>query len=286
MIFLVLLIVFFALFNLSFRAAQRHGVDLLPTGIVLFGTSALLYLALYLLHPAPLEMRTIGLAVAAGVLFQLMYLLMIPAMTDRGVSVMTALQQLSVLIPITISLAIFHEQPGLLKGLGALLCLVAMPLLSLDKGVSGEGVTSRKLAMYLGLTVVNGVALTASKIFHEWRVPEQLDAYMMVLTGTAALCGVPAALLRGRAGGEGPRLGFDGSAVAWGVYLGLALALGQLFMLLTLRHYEGAVAYPLSQAANVSLVTVVSGVLWRELPGRLGMTGIALAIVAVVLVNL
>jgi drug/metabolite transporter (DMT)-like permease len=283
MIALALLIICFALFNLSFRQAQRLGLDLHVLGVLLFGTGALLYALLYAAAPAPLSMTVVLLAVVAGVLFTGMYVLMIPTMSDRGVSLMTALQQLSVLIPMLASLLIYRETPSLVNAIGAGLCLVAMPFLALDRGVSREGVTGRKLLLFVGLMVVNGIALTAAKIFHELNAPEQLNGYMLILLFVAALGCVPFAAVSMR---HRPRVRYGPLTLGWGLYLGLVLALGQLFMLLSLRHYPGVVVYPLSQAANVSLVTLCSLLLWRERPGLLGFAGIALAVVAVVLVNL
>jgi drug/metabolite transporter (DMT)-like permease len=282
MLSLLLLIITFAAFNLSFRQAQRLGLNLHLLGVLLFATGALLYATLHAASPAPLSQTVVLLAVVAGLLFTGMYVLMITTMSDRGVALMTALQQLSVLFPMAASLLLYREHPSLISAIGAGLCLVAMPFLAFDKGLGEGGMTGRRVALCLGLMVVNGVALTASKIFNELHAPEQLNGYMAILLCTAAVACVPFAVVAVR---RAPRQRYGRLTVGWGVYLGLLLALGQLFMLLSLRHYPGVVVYPLSQASNVSLVTLVSLALWREKPGPLGFVGIALAVVAIVLVN-
>jgi len=283
MLSLLLLIICFAAFNLSFRQAQRVGLNLHVVGVILFFTGALLYFVLYRAAPAPLSQTVVLLGVVAGVLFTGMYVLMIPTMSDRGVSLMTALQQLSVLVPMAASLVLYHEHPSLIAAIGAGLCLVAMPFLTLDRGISGAGLTARKLALFVGLMVVNGVALTAAKVFNEFDAPEQLHGYMAVLLFTACAGCIPFALVSLRGA---PQRRYGRTTVGWGVYLGVLLAASQLFMLLSLRCYPGVVVYPLSQASNVSLVTLLSLLLWRERPGALGFVGIALAVVAIVLVNL
>lgn len=280
---LLLLIICFAAFNLSFRQAQRIGLDLHVVGVILFGSGALLYLVLHQASPAPLSQTVILLGIVAGVLYTFMYVLMIPTMSDRGVSLMTALQQLSALFPMAASLLIYREHPSLINGIGAGLCLVAMPFLSFDRGISAEGVTRGKLALFIGLMVVNGVALTAAKVFNELGVPEQLNGYMAILLFTACLGCIPFGVRSMR---QTPRKRYGRVTVGWGIYLGLLLALGQLFMLLSLHHYPGVLVYPLTMASNVSLVTVLSLLLWRERPGALGFVGIALAVIAIVLVNL
>jgi drug/metabolite transporter (DMT)-like permease len=282
MITLLLLIVLFAAFNLSFRQAQRAGLNLYVIGVILFAVGAALFGLRYLAVPVPLSQTVILLGLCAGVLFTLMYVLMIPTMSDRGVSLMTALQQLSVLFPLGASLLIYQERPSLLSAIGAGLCLVAMPFLALDRGISGEGLTRRKLFIFIGLMVVNGIALTAAKIFDELGLPEQLNGYLLILLGTAAAGCVPFAVASLR---QAPQKRYGGLTLAWGVYLGLLLGVDQLLILLALRLYPGVVVYPISQAGNLSLVTLLSLLLWRERPGLAGFIGIALAVVAVVLVN-
>lgn len=282
MIFLILLCIFFALFNVTFRAAQRASLNLYVLGVILFSTAAAFYVALYLTSPTPISLQTLILGLVTGSLFSAMYVLMIPTMSDRGVSIMTALQQLSLLFPLLASLVLYHEHPSLINSIGAGLCLVAMPFLSLDKGLSGQGITTRKLLIFIGLVVVNGVALTASKVFYEFKLPEQLNGYMLTLTASAAVCTLPFALKSRRDGPARP----PAQVLAWGVFLGVSLALGQMFMLLTLRYYPGVLAYPVSQAMNVSLVTLGSGIMWQEWPRPLARIGMGLALLAVVLVNL
>lgn len=280
---LLLLIIFFAGFNLSFRQAQRLGLNLHLLGVLLFATAALMYAILYASAPAPMSQTVILLGIIAGVLFALMYLLMIPTMSDRGVSLMTALQQLSVLFPMLASLLIYREQPSLSQTIGAGLCLVAVPFLAFDGGLSGRGMTGRRMLLAVGLMVVNGIALTASKIFDELQAPEQLNGYMGLLMLTACVGCLPSAVHAVRSRPPGVRYG--AVTLGWGAYLGVLLGLGQLFMLLTLRQLPGVVAYPVSQAGNVSLVTLLALLLWRERPGLAGFIGIAMAVVAVVLVN-
>ena len=223
MVWLLLLIVCFAAFNLSFRQAQRLGLNLHLLGAILFTAGGVLYLALYRAAPAPLSATVMALALVAGVLFTGMYVLMIPTMSDRGVSLMTALQQLSVLVPMAVSLALYREHPSLVNAIGAGLCLVAMPFLTLDRGVSQAGVTGRKLLLFLSLMLVNGIALTAAKVFNELAVPEQLNGYMMILMLTAAGGCLPFAYAAVR---RAPRKRYGRETWGWGIYLGLVLALG------------------------------------------------------------
>ena len=58
------------------------------------------------------------------------------------------------------------------------------------------------------------------------------------------------------------------------------------FMVTALQRLPGTLVYPFSAAVGLVLTVVVARLAWRERFGGLGTAGIALACVAVVLVNL
>lgn len=278
MVYLLVLPLLFALFNVLLRHLQRLGLPMLPVGAATYVVCAVCYGLMWALHPTALNPATLKLGLWAGSLFFLLYLLLVSTMSDRGVSLASALIQLSVLIPLLASLTIWHERPTLLKALGAGLCLVAMPLLALDKGTGAERPSWGRMLVYLGLLVVNGVALTAAKFFAELGTPEQLPAYMTILMGLCALCLTVTAAAR--------RSLPNVAALRWSLLSGAVLWGGQTCILLALQHLPGTVVYPVSQAAMLALVLLLSALLWREVPGPLGRAGIGVALVAVILVNL
>lgn len=278
MAYLLVLPVLFAAFNLWIRHLQRQQLPMASVGAVTYVVATLCYLAMYAAHPVPIAAPVLRLGLVAGSLFFVLFLLLVSTMSDRGVSLAAALIQLSVLVPLVASLTIWHERPTFVRGLGAALCLVAMPLLALDKGLGGERPPWRRLLVYIGLLVVNGVALTAAKFFAELQMPDQLPAYMTILMGLCAVCLIVTAAVK--------RSPVTARTAALCVPAGLLLWSSQTAILLALRHLPGVIVYPVSQAAMLALVLIASALLWREIPGLMGRFGIAVAMVAVVLTNL
>ena len=57
-------------------------------------------------------------------------------------------------------------------------------------------------------------------------------------------------------------------------------------LILSLDTLPGAVVFPVMAALGLVLTTGFAAWAWREVPGRLGQVGIAVALFAVVLINL
>jgi multidrug transporter EmrE-like cation transporter len=72
----------------------------------------------------------------------------------------------------------------------------------------------------------------------------------------------------------------------WGALLGTANFGNYLFLVLALTALPGLVAYPVIAAGEVGLLAVASVVLWKEKVGIRSWLGIALAVIAIVLIQL
>ena len=70
-----------------------------------------------------------------------------------------------------------------------------------------------------------------------------------------------------------------------GLVLGALNVLINLFLLGALEQLPGAIVFPVSSAGGVLLVTVSSAFLWRERLGRAALSGVAVSIVALILIN-
>jgi drug/metabolite transporter (DMT)-like permease len=267
----------FAAFSLIIRHAQRLQVDMLVVGAANYAFGAAVFAVLALHQGLPPVPPVAGLGVLAGVIFVSGYFVLIATMSDRGVSLTSALMQLSVLIPMVASLALWHEALSTMKAVGAGLCLVAMPLIILDRGVSTAPLTWRRFTLSAGMFLANGLALLCSKGFQVLGHPEQLHAYSALLFGAATVGGVAvAARTRARV---------TAAAVGWGVLLGASNAGSVLLLIVALQHAPGFVVFPVVAALSLGLVALFAATVWREAPGKLGVFGLALTVAAAVLAN-
>ena len=278
MFYLLLIPALYAFQNVAARYIQRAHLNLYAVGGFTYLFSALIYAALFALQPAPLQPLVFYAGLILGVLYAVTYLLFVPTLADRGVSIMAALCQLSALFPMAGAIVIWHEQPSLVRWTGAILCLIAMPLLALDHGVTDTRLTWRKVLIFAGLVVFNGGVLLGFKWFEQLGRPEQFSGLMLTAFATAtAIMALLWPLYRGVA---------SRPVIAWGLACSLCYAGAALAIVQALRRYEGVVVFPFAEATAVALTVAYAALAWREIPGKAGIIGIVTVIVAAVLINL
>jgi len=263
-------------FSLIIRHTQRAGQDQLA--IMALNYLAAAGTALACSGQWRLSPPTWHIGIAGGCIFIVTYLLFIQSLDLKGVAIANAVTRLSVLIPVLGTIFIFGEQPRAIEAVGALLAIGAMPLLSLDRGFNGSRLTRGQVPLLLALFIMNGMCLFVNKWFHATGLTAERPLFLAFLFGTAALasCVVWAVFSR--------RVGWR--EVVWGVPLGV-INFGTSFMLIrALDTLPGTVVFPVTAALGLVLTAGFAAWAWKETPGRLGQTGLALAVVAVVLINL
>lgn len=278
MIYLLLTPILYAAQSVAARHVQRVNLNLYAVGGFTYLFAGLIYGALVVQRPMPLEPAVLVGGVLLGLLFVATYLVFVPTLADRGVSVMAAMCQLSALVPMLASLIIWHEQPTAVRLAGAILCLIAMPMLALDKGVTDTQLTRRKALVFLGMVVLNGGVLLMLKWFDERDAQEQFSGFMLTtFTVATAAMAVLWPLYRGVA---------TAGVVGWGAGMSVCYAGASPMIVLALKTYEGAIVFPFAEATAVALTVAFAAIFWREIPGRGGLAGIALVTLAAVLINL
>jgi multidrug transporter EmrE-like cation transporter len=78
----------------------------------------------------------------------------------------------------------------------------------------------------------------------------------------------------------------DPDTLKWGALLGTANLGNYLFLVLALTVLPGLAVYPVIAASEIGLLAVAGVVLWKEKVGIRSWLGIALAVIAIVLIQL
>jgi len=242
-------------------------------------TALTLSFAMYALngfHPA--SPFTIGLAVVSGLLYIGGMYLGITTIGRRGASISVSASQLSVLIPVSLSVLVFGDSLSLTQLIGVGVALVSLPLLA-AKAPGLNGTLDRDtLALIVVQLVVQGFAQFTSKVLVASGFGGERDAFFVVVFTAATLVTIPIAL-RNRA--EIMRNDF-----AYGSAVGVCNISVNLSTLLALTLLPGAVVYPLINSGGLLLVTVLAWIIFKEKISRVNALGIALTLAAVLLINL
>ncbi len=131
------------------------------------------------------------------------YLFLFPLMRLRGISIAAAVQQLSVLVPITFAMVVWGERPQGVQAVGALLALASLPLLTIRPGQSRFDRAAlppqdrarerrRNLVLLAGVFLVNGCGALAMRGFQQVGPADEETLYLAILFSVAALVSLAA----------------------------------------------------------------------------------------------
>jgi drug/metabolite transporter (DMT)-like permease len=223
------------------------------------------------------------LGIVTGVSFAMTFWLMIIAIGRVGISIPVSVTRLAVVLPIAVSLLVYHERPNAWQQGGLVLALAALVLFGRSAG-GGDGRTVvprwQTALLVAGLFVGMGINGVNMKVFEEdFSADASLYAFLAFLFGTAMVLSWTLVLVRRRE--RVTRL-----AVGLGLLLGVPNLLSSVFFILALRYLPGMVVFPLNDVGIV-IVSALTGVLfWREKLSPVTRLALAISLVAIALMNL
>lgn len=224
---------------------------------------------------------TLLLGALGGAVFIGTFLLMTAAIGRVGIAIPVSVTRLAVVLPVAVSILFYREMPAVFHLAGFAAALGALALFGRAAAAGRPGsprLSWSGVLLTAGLFLAMGAVETLLKIFHERRVPAQKYGFVAIIFGTALLLGWLLILLRRELPSR--------ADLALGLAMGLPNVLSTVFMLGALRYLPGMVAFPVNALGIVLLSTLAGAVIWGERPDRSGRLAIALALAAIVLINL
>ena len=288
MIDLIAHLVLAAVFMIGIRWVQlRPGYDVMSVGavnylaacalgvvILLFGAGASAAVPGDLRAAAPTLLTGAGLGTGYFVAF----FLLLRTLDLRGAAVSTALSRLAAVVPIALAVAIWGERPGLIQWVGIAVSMAAVIVMNAPQR-SAAGAADGKGAWLIPLVffLVAGGAFAAQETFsHVGRPAEQP---LFLVCGFAVTAAGALAILVVR------RITPSARELALAVILGAANGLQVLFLLRALDRLPGFLVFAVTGAGGVIGTAVIAAVVLRERPRGLRALGIAVAAVALVLLQ-
>jgi len=279
MIALVVNIVFTVAFFQVIRTAQARGRNVMLVAVVNYlVASPVCFLLSYTQGNLSLSPETLFWGTVQGVCFIGTYYLLCTSMSISGMAIATAILRLSVVIPVLVSVFVWHEVPTVLQVVGILACVVSLPLIGLKQSNDPQPITRSFLFLMVLLFVGMGIANTSSKAFVEAGVPDVQTTFVGVLFGVAAIGGLLCFL--------SPVWRENLTGVRDGVVLGLVNVVSIVTYLVALEELAGVVVFPIQASAGLILNTVFAIWVWGERFSTRTMLGLAVAVAGLVFVNL
>ena len=266
-----------SLFGLTVKYAEHRSRHLLAVGAVNYCTAAVVYW-IATLGESPPSRVTWVLGIMGGIAYVTAYLFLVRVVRRKGISISAAVVRMSVLFPVISSILLWGERLSWAQSVGVALALVSLPLLGADGSGKGSKIDVRGMALTGALFLANGGCLMAIRGFHQVGPEGEQRMFFSVLFGTAALVSVIAWGI--------DRVGSSKRDVVPGIFLGLWNTMGGFMLLVALRTLPSVVIFPFSSSVGLVLTTLVAMWVWGERFGKVGTVGMAIAVVAAVLINI
>ena len=220
---------------------------------------------------------------ALGVLFIVVFNLMAATAQRVGVSVASVATKMSLVVPVLFGVALYHEKLGPVKILGILLALVAVYFASIKENRAKVQKTALLLPVLVFLG--SGIIDTTIKYMQEVYFTEtEFPLFSATVFAAAALTGTGFLLVRLFRG----RLRVNWVNVLGGIVLGIPNYFSIFFLMRALQSdtWNSASIFTINNVAIVMFSTLLGIVLFKEKISTKNWTGIALAVISILLVAL
>ena len=236
-----------------------------------------------LLSPDPI---TLLCGIAAGVLFVAGLVSMQSSIAVNGAILTSAFSKLGLIVPLLISAVFFGDRIRILQIPGIVLIFLSFWLILFDKDSikkqqSGIG-SGRKPVLLLAVLLACGFADAMVKVFEHVGKREEDQLYFLILFAAAAL--ITCFLMYMEYRKTGKKL--SGKEFLAGILVGIPNYFSSALLLQALTGLPSFVVYPCFCAGTLLLVTVVGAAFFRERPGKRAWAGLAVIVLALVLLNL
>jgi len=240
-------------------------------------TAACLVVTLAVPHPARGIAFTIMTGAWAGVCYLVSLLFYFAAVARAGVGIASAVNRLSVALPVVAALALWHEHVAGAQAVALVLAAVALPLLGSGQAGSRRGNLAFLIGILVPLFVITGLGQLAARIYSGGAPATNTFLYLTALFAGAAVSALVSLGMR--------PIRLHGHDIGFGLLLGAVNVGVNLSLLAALRELPSTVVFAVSSSAGVVLAAVSGVLIWRERLPRTAIAGVALAAVAVVLLT-
>jgi drug/metabolite transporter (DMT)-like permease len=280
MLYLLLNIVFASTFTLCIKWVQvREREDILIVGAINYLVAAALILPVYV-NDKPPEVDAVAIAtgLTMGACYFIAFFALIHTVRWIGAAASTVIGALSIMVPIAAGIFVWNEQPNGFQVVGITMAFLAMTLIGRSR--HGDPVQIRPWfapLIMVSFFLLAGLNRLSQEAFKHLSQPDQRPTFLLAAFLTTAVPSL--ALLVAR------RRRLSSGEILIGTTMGLANILQSHAMLKSLENLDGFVVFPVASAGGLMLTTVVATKMLAERLNRQTQAGIAIAVLALVLLN-
>ena len=284
MLYLILAIVFSSGVFVTMRFFKRFELDnhqALMWNYVFATVTGFLICRHYDTIPQLVHESWFGLSLLTGFWFIFTYLLMTASTQSSGITITSLSSKLSVVLPTLAGVLIFHQRLNLKVAAGIALALVALVLV-----LGGDGKTSdndRKINWLLPVLIFFGTGTgdILMKLNEQHNTGHNMGFMIAFIYLIATLFGIMLVaydLIRGKSKWQSKNL-------LGGIVLGVINFFSTFCVFHAMRYFDNVVLFPIYNIGVECLTALIGWLLFKEKLSWKNYLGLAIAIVAVVLIT-
>ena len=223
-----------------------------------------------------------GLSILTGFWFILTYLLMTYSSQHAGVTITSLSSKLSVVIPTTLGVILFHEKLNLPSIIGIVLAIAALCMIVGGKSESGKKSIGWLVILSIAIFLGTGTGDMLMKFTEQLNKADDMTFMITFIYFIALLFGL-AIVLFDRIKGKSK---FQWKNLVGGIGLGLVNFFSSYCMYHCMRIFDNVFLFPIYNIGVVCATAITGRLLFKEKLSAKNYIGLALAIIAVILITL
>ena len=284
MIYLVLAIVFSTGVFVTMRIFKRFEMDnhqALMWNYIFATITGFLICRHYDTVPQLVHESWFGLSLLTGFWFIFTYLLMTASAQSSGITITSLSSKLSVVLPTLAGVLIFQEHLNLKVSIGIVLALVALVLVVGGNGKPTDKIQITKLLLPLLIFFGTGIGDILMKLNEQHNTAHNMGFMIAFIYLIATLFGIILVaydLIMGKSK-------WQNKSILGGVALGVINFFSTYCVFHAMRYFDNVVLFPIYNIGVVCLTALVGWLLFKEKLTWKNYLGLAIAIIAVVLIT-
>lgn len=215
----------------------------------------------------------LGLGCISGVLFLTGFILLQTNTYKNGVVLSSTFMKLGLLVPMVVSVFLFHEIPTELQIIGFGIAIVAIVLINVKKEENAKGMSIGLLLLLL----IGGAGDAMAKVFEVFGANTLSNQYLFFTFFTAfVLCLILVFVKKERPGKW---------ELIFGACIGIPNFFSSKFLLGALGQISAVVVYPTFSVATILIVTLVGVAFFKERLRKLQWVALVAILFALILLN-
>lgn len=222
-----------------------------------------------------------GLSLLTGFWFIFTYLLMTASTQSSGITITSLSSKLSVVLPTLAGVLIFHEHLNLKVSIGIVLALVALVLVVGGNGKQTDKMKMAKLLLPLLIFFGTGIGDILMKLNEQRNTADNMGfmiAFIYAIAMLFSIILVAYDLIRGKSK-------WQMKSLFGGIALGVINFFSTYCVFHAMRYFDNVVLFPIYNIGVVCLTALVGWLLFKEKLTWKNYLGLAIAIIAVVLIT-